>query len=34
LAGEAIPDGMQRLLSTVHWDADVVRDDMVRYVLE
>ncbi len=34
LAGEATPDGMQRLLSTAHWDADVVRDDLVAYVLE
>lgn len=34
LAGEASPDGMQRLLSTAHWDADGVRDDLVAYVLE
>jgi hypothetical protein len=34
LAGEATPDGMQRLLSTAHWDADRVRDDLVSYVLE
>jgi SRSO17 transposase len=34
LAGEASPDGMQRLLSTAHWDADAVRDDLVTYVLE
>ncbi len=27
LAGEDSPDGMQRLLSTAHWDADAVRDD-------
>src|SRR5260221_3586690 len=33
LAGEATPDGMQRLLSTAHWDADAVRDDLVAYVL-
>src|SRR5579859_3806673 len=33
LAGEATPDGMQRLLSTAHWDADAVRDDLVTYVL-
>ena len=33
LAGEATPDGMQRLLSTAHWDADRVRDDLVAYVL-
>jgi SRSO17 transposase len=34
LAGEATPDGMQRLLSTAHWDADAVRDDLATYVLE
>jgi SRSO17 transposase len=34
LAGEATPDGMQRLLSTAHWNADAVRDDLVAYVLE
>src|SRR5215471_1182817 len=34
LAGEATPDGMQRLLSTARWDADAVRDDLVAYVLE
>lgn len=34
LAGEATPDGMQRLLSTAHWDAEAVRDDLVAYVLE
>jgi len=34
LAGEDSPDGMQRLLSTAHWDADAVRDDLVAYVLE
>src|SRR5690349_1919133 len=34
LAGEATPDGMQRLLSTAHWDADGVRDDLMAYVLE
>jgi SRSO17 transposase len=33
LAGEATPDGMQRLLSTAHWDANAVRDDLVAYVL-
>jgi SRSO17 transposase len=33
LAGETTPDGMQRLLSTAHWDADAVRDDLVAYVL-
>lgn len=34
LAGEATPDGMQRLLSTAHWDADAVRDDLVTYVVQ
>jgi SRSO17 transposase len=34
LAGEATPDGVQRLVSTAHWDADAVRDDLVAYVLE
>jgi SRSO17 transposase len=33
-AGEATPDGMQRLLSTAHWDADAVRDDLIAYVKE
>jgi SRSO17 transposase len=33
LAGEATPDGMQRLLNTAHWDADQVRDDLQQYVL-
>jgi SRSO17 transposase len=34
LAGEATPDGMQRLLSTAHWDADAVQGDLVAYVME
>src|SRR5215469_16132868 len=34
LAGEATPDGMQRLLSTAYWDANAVRDDLVAYSLE
>src|SRR5271166_1668234 len=34
LAGEATPDGMQRLLSTAHWDADAVQGDLVAYVQE
>src|SRR5689334_12839072 len=34
LAGEATPDGMQRLLNAAHWDADAVRDDLVSYALE
>lgn len=32
--GEATPDGMQRLLSTAHWDVDGVRDDLRYYVVE
>jgi SRSO17 transposase len=33
-AGEARPDGMQRLLSSAVWDTDGVRDDLRSYVLE
>jgi SRSO17 transposase len=33
-AGEATPDGMQRLLSTAVWDAEGVRDDLRDYVVE
>jgi hypothetical protein len=33
-AGDATPDGMQRLLATYQWDADLVRDDVRTYVLE
>src|SRR5450759_2120483 len=33
-AGEARPDGMQRLLSSAVWDADGVRDDLRTYTLE
>jgi SRSO17 transposase len=33
-AGEASPDGMQRLLSTATWDADLVRADLRDYVVE
>jgi SRSO17 transposase len=33
-AGEATPDGMQRLLATAGWDADAVRDDLRAYVVE
>jgi SRSO17 transposase len=33
-AGEARPDGMQRLLNRAVWDADLVRDDLRAYVLE
>jgi len=32
-AGEATPDGMQRLLSTAVWDVEGVRDDLRDYVL-
>jgi len=33
-AGDATPDGMQRLLATARWDADGVRDDLRAYVVE
>jgi SRSO17 transposase len=33
-AGEARPDGMQRLLSQAVWDTDGVRDEVRSYVLE
>lgn len=33
-AGDDTPDGMQRLLATYQWDADLVRDDLRTYVLE
>jgi SRSO17 transposase len=33
-AGEAIPDGMQRLLAYADWDADAVGDDVGDYVVE
>ncbi len=33
-AGEARPDGMQRLLNSAAWDADLVRDDLRGYILE
>jgi SRSO17 transposase len=33
-AGEATPDGMQRLLNASRWDVDAVRDDLVAYVRE
>ena len=32
-AGEASPDGMQRLLAAADWDADAVRDDVRDYVV-
>jgi SRSO17 transposase len=33
-AGERTPDGMQRLLATYQWDADLVREDLRSYILE
>ena len=33
-AGDATPDGMQRLLNHARWDADEVRDDLRDYVVE
>ena len=33
-AGEATPDGMQRLLASAEWAADRVRDDLRAYVVE
>lgn len=33
-AREGTPYGMQRLLSSAVWDADLVRDDLRSYVLE
>ena len=33
-AGEAGPDGMQRLLRWADWDVDGVRDDLRDYVIE
>ena len=32
--GEADPQGMQRLLYAAHWDADAVRDELIRLVAE
>ncbi len=32
--GATTPDGVQRLLATAHWDADKVRDDLQRYVVD
>ena len=34
VAGDATPDGMQRLLNAATWDADGVRDDLRGYVVE
>ena len=33
-AGDATPYGVQRLLSTYRWDADLVRDDLAGYAVE
>ncbi|GCE29601.1 hypothetical protein KDA_50850 [Dictyobacter alpinus] len=33
-ARELRPDGMQRLLASAVWDADLVRDDLREYILE
>ena len=33
-AGEATPDGIQRLLNAAGWNADLVRDDLREYVIE
>jgi SRSO17 transposase len=33
-AGEVSPDGMQRLLRTADWNAEVVRDELRSYVVE
>jgi SRSO17 transposase len=34
VAGDATPDGMQRLLNSAQWDTDGVRDDLRGYVVE
>ena len=34
LAGDATPDGVQRLLFTYRWGADLVRDDLKDYLVE
>jgi SRSO17 transposase len=33
-AGDSVPDGMQRLLTGTRWNANAVRDDLRRYVVE
>ena len=33
-AGDSAPDGVQRLLATCQWNADLVRDDLRSYVVE
>jgi hypothetical protein len=32
--GDRTPDGVQRQLATYDWEADLVRDDLRRYVME
>src|SRR5262249_46945557 len=32
--GESTPDGVEHLLARADWDADAVRDDLIRYVAE
>ena len=32
--GDSTPDGIQRLLNSYEWDADLVRDDLRSYVIE
>ena len=32
--GEADPQGVQRLLNSAKWDAEAVRDDLRKYVVE
>jgi SRSO17 transposase len=32
--GDATPDGVQHLLARAAWDADAVRDDLIRYVAD
>ena len=34
VAGDRTPDGVQDFLSRVHWEADLVRDDLRAYVVE
>jgi SRSO17 transposase len=33
-AGDATPDGMQRLLNAATWDVDGIRDDLRAYTVE
>jgi SRSO17 transposase len=34
IAGDRTPDGVQDFLARVHWEADLVRDDLRAYVIE